>query len=174
MLNACQVSAPLLQVRLCYCFCPSLSLLPSSLSRCHKDDIETLFYLLKVFMFRHVTSFPFLKSYLENDVAKQYSIEQKRSVFFKFVEIFSQNEYSQELKAKVSYFIILKNFSPSLPLFLSSKILQYILIPIFTVSFEEGERDEVSLSINVHTCTLLNVFSPPPPPPLSLVVRRST
>lgn len=170
MLNACQVSAPLLQVRLCYCFCPSLSLLPSSLSRCHKDDIETLFYLLKVFMFRHVTSFPFLKSYLENDVAKQYSIEQKRSVFFKFVEIFSQNEYSQELKAKVSYFItIILLFFHSLSLSLSSKVLQYILIPVFTVSFEEGERDEVSLSINVHTCTLLNVFSPP----LSLVVRRS-
>ncbi|XP_019851030.1 PREDICTED: transformation/transcription domain-associated protein [Amphimedon queenslandica] len=88
----------------------------------HKDDIETLFYLLKVFMFRHVTSFPFLKSYLENEVAKQYTIEQKRAVFFKFVEIFSLSDYLQELKAK---------------------ILQYILIPVFTFSFEEGERDEL-------------------------------
>lgn len=70
--------------------------------RYHKDDIETLFYLLKVFMFRHVTSFPFLKSYLENEVAKQYTIEQKRAVFFKFVEIFLLPDYLQELKAKVT------------------------------------------------------------------------
>lgn len=60
-----------------------------------------LFYLLKAFMFRHVTSFPFLKSYLDNEVAKQYTIEQKRNIFFKFVDIFSQPDYSQELKAKV-------------------------------------------------------------------------
>ena len=155
MLNACQVSAPLLQVRLCYCFCPSLSLLPSSLSRCHKDDIETLFYLLKVFMFRHVTSFPFLKSYLENDVAKQYSIEQKRSVFFKFVEIFSQNEYSQELKAKVSYFIILKNFSPSLPpsLSLFKDITVYIDTNFHRFIWRRGKRWSKSLYKCTHMHT---------------------
>lgn len=72
-----------------------------SFIRYHKDDIETLFYLLKAFTFRHITSFPFLKSYLENEVAKKYSIELKRTVFFKFVDIFLLPDYPQELKAKV-------------------------------------------------------------------------
>ena len=79
----------------------SLSILFSL--RHHKEDIETLFQLLKVFLYRHITSFPFLKSYLENDVARDYTIEQKRAVFFKFVEVFSLVDYPQELKAKVIF-----------------------------------------------------------------------
>ncbi len=69
--------------------------------RLHRDDIDMLFQLLKAFLYRHITSFPFLKSYIENAVAKDYTIEEKRAVFFKFVEVFSQPDYSQELKAKV-------------------------------------------------------------------------
>lgn len=119
--------------------------------RYHKDDIETLFYLLKVFMFRHVTSFPFLKSYLENDVAKQYTIEQKRAVFFKFVEIFLLPDYLQELKAKVTWNYSLSFSSLCLLSLFLYQILQYILIPVFTFSFEEGDRDEVT------SCFLLSV-----------------
>jgi transformation/transcription domain-associated protein len=92
----------------------------------HKEDIETLFYLLQAFTFRHITSFPFLRLYLENEVARKYTIDQKRAIFYKFVELFNQETYSQELKAK---------------------ILQYILIPMFTASFEENERDEVCFGL---------------------------
>ncbi|XP_064401908.1 transformation/transcription domain-associated protein-like isoform X2 [Halichondria panicea] len=88
----------------------------------HHDDVTTLFQLLRVFTTRHVKSFHFLTSYLENDVAKLYPIAEKRVVFFKFVELFTDTEFPQELKGK---------------------ILQYILIPMFTATFEEGKGDEL-------------------------------
>ena len=67
----------------------------------HHDDVTTLFQLLRVFTTRHVKSFYFLTSYLETDVAKLYSIAEKRAVFFKFVELFGDTEFPQELKGKV-------------------------------------------------------------------------
>ncbi len=97
-------------------------LLKSLLAHCkhHLDDVHTLFQLLRVYLNRHINSFHFLTTFLENDVAKGYSIEQKRKVFFVFVEMFSSLEHSQELKAK---------------------ILQYVLIPMFSASFTEGNGD---------------------------------
>ncbi len=98
-------------------------LLQCLLSHCkHKpDDVLTLFQLLRVYLYRQINSFHFLTTYLETDVARTYTIEQKRNVFFQFVEVFSQTtDYPQELKAK---------------------ILQYILIPMFTATFEEEKGD---------------------------------
>lgn len=46
----------------------------------------------------------------------------KRSAFFRFVELFHGTTLSQELK---------------------SKVLQFILIPCFSVSFERGESDRL-------------------------------
>ena len=82
--------------------CPML--VQCLLSHCkhHHEDIDTLFQLLRVYMTRHLTSYHFLTSYIENDVTKGYSIEQKRAVFFKLVEVFGNQDYPQELKAKVS------------------------------------------------------------------------
>ena len=99
-------------------------LLKSLLSHCKHcpDDVLTLFQLLRVYNHRHINSFHFLTSFLENDVAKGYTIAQKRKVFFSFVEIFSLPEHPQELKAKV---------------------LQYILIPMFAATFEEGKGDQL-------------------------------
>ena len=108
-----QECSMLLECLLAYCkwvvawevnLCVHFYLLFPPLLRLHREDIETLFQLLKAFLYRHITSFPFLKLYLENTVAKDYTIEQKRALFFKFVEIFSQQEYTQELKAKVCVF----------------------------------------------------------------------
>ena len=67
----------------------------------HTEDVSTLFQLLRIFISRHVTSYHFLTSFLENDVSKGYSIAQKRTVFFKFVEVFGLPDYPHELKAKV-------------------------------------------------------------------------
>ena len=67
----------------------------------HHDDVVTLFQLLRVYITRHIKSFHFLTSYLENDVAKLYSIPEKRAVFFKFVELFTDADFPQELKGKV-------------------------------------------------------------------------
>ena len=67
----------------------------------HRDDVHTLFQLLRVYMTRHISSFYFLTSYLENEVAKEYSIAEKRAIFFHFVEVFNSTSYPQDLKAKV-------------------------------------------------------------------------
>ena len=67
----------------------------------HRDDVHTLFQLLRVYTTRHISSFHFLTSYLENEVAKEYSISEKRAIFFHFVEAFNNTSYLQDLKAKV-------------------------------------------------------------------------
>ena len=55
-------------------------------------------------------------------VCQRFSVEWKRSAFFEFVRLWNLSEasLSQELKAK---------------------ILQYILVPCFSFSFEAGEGD---------------------------------
>ncbi|CAH3023319.1 unnamed protein product [Porites evermanni] len=83
-------------------------------------EVELLFQLLRVFTIRHVPDFHFLRTFLDEKVAKGYSVEQKRAVFFKFVALFHDQNFPQELKAKA---------------------LQYVLIPMFQVSFERGEGD---------------------------------
>ncbi|KAL5497639.1 hypothetical protein EMCRGX_G014148 [Ephydatia muelleri] len=92
------------------------------LSHCkyHPEDIDTLFQLLRVYMTRHLSSYQFLTEFLDTEVAKGYSIESRRTLFFKFVEVFQNPEYPHELKAK---------------------ILQYIIIPTFSSCFEEGKVD---------------------------------
>lgn len=62
--------------------------------------------------------FQFLRDFLSNTVAQNYTVDWKRKVFYHFVEIFPKMELSQELKAK---------------------ILTTILIPCFAMSFEKGE-----------------------------------
>ncbi|GBP38089.1 hypothetical protein EVAR_95217_1 [Eumeta japonica] len=61
----------------------------------------------------------FLRDFLENTVAQNYTTDWKRSAFFRFVEHFGTDSMSQELKAKV---------------------LQMIIIPCFAVSFEKGHK----------------------------------
>ena len=94
------------------------------LSHCkyHPDDIDTLFQLLRVYMTRHLSSYQFLTDFLDTEVAKGYSTENRRALFFKFVEVFQNPEYPHELKAK---------------------ILQYIIIPSFSSCFEEGKVDSL-------------------------------
>jgi transformation/transcription domain-associated protein len=69
-----------------------------------------------------VKLFQFLRDFLENVVAQSYTVEWKRSAFFRFVEHFPSPNMSQELK---------------------SKILQMILIPCFAQSFERGEGEKL-------------------------------
>lgn len=60
----------------------------------------------------------FLRDFLSNTVAQNYTVDWKRKVFFHFVEKFHNPNVSQDLKAR---------------------ILTNILIPCFAVSFEKGE-----------------------------------
>ncbi|XP_066597811.1 transformation/transcription domain-associated protein isoform X1 [Prorops nasuta] len=84
----------------------------------HPNDIDLLFQLLRATCDRFIPDFQFLRDFLENIVAQEYTVEWKRSAFFRFVEHFPTNNMSQELKAKV---------------------LQLIIIPCFAISFERGE-----------------------------------
>ncbi|XP_012269997.1 transformation/transcription domain-associated protein isoform X2 [Orussus abietinus] len=86
--------------------------------RHHPNDIDLLFQLLRATCDRFIPDFQFLRDFLENTVAQEYTVEWKRSAFFRFVEHFPTNNMSQELKAKV---------------------LQLIIIPCFATSFERGE-----------------------------------
>ncbi|XP_045469394.1 transcription-associated protein 1 isoform X2 [Harmonia axyridis] len=90
---------------------------------CHyPNDIDLLFQLLRATCHRFIANFQFLRDFLENTVAQNYTVEWKRSAFFRFVEIFPQRTMSHELKAKV---------------------LQLILIPCFAVCFERGETNKL-------------------------------
>ncbi|XP_060534319.1 transcription-associated protein 1 [Cylas formicarius] len=88
----------------------------------HPTDIDLLFQLLRATTDRFIPEFQFLRDFLEHTVAQNYTVEWKRSAFFRFVELFSKNDMSQELKAKV---------------------LQLILIPCFAVSFQRGETNKL-------------------------------
>ena len=69
--------------------------------RYNPDDVELLFHLLRVFTAAHCMSFHFLTQFLETQIAKDYSIEQKRNVFFQFVTFYHDAAFPHELKALV-------------------------------------------------------------------------
>ncbi|XP_052746122.1 transcription-associated protein 1 isoform X5 [Bicyclus anynana] len=85
----------------------------------HPSNIDLLFQLLRALCDRFIPDFQFLRDFLENTVAQNYTVDWKRSAFFRFVDHFASDAMSQELKAKV---------------------LQMILIPCFAVSFEKGQK----------------------------------
>ncbi|XP_076359114.1 transformation/transcription domain-associated protein-like [Tachypleus tridentatus] len=88
----------------------------------HPNEIELLFQLLRAFIGRFIPDFEFLRDFLENTVACNYTVEWKRKAFFKFVEVFHDSTFPQELKAKV---------------------LQYVIIPSFAIAFERGEGEKL-------------------------------
>lgn len=79
-------------------------------------------FLPKFYVVPNIFVLQFLKDFLANTVAQNYTLEWKRSAFFRFVKLFPTNSMSQELK---------------------SKVLQYILIPCFAISFEKGETNKL-------------------------------
>uniref|UniRef100_T1KDE0 PIK-related kinase FAT domain-containing protein n=1 Tax=Tetranychus urticae TaxID=32264 RepID=T1KDE0_TETUR len=85
------------------------------------NSIILLFNLLRAFINRYICDFDFFRDFLEQTVTN-YTIEWKREAFFKFANIFYDDNYPQELKAK---------------------ILQYIIIPSFAVTFERGEGERL-------------------------------
>ncbi|XP_072179557.1 transformation/transcription domain-associated protein-like [Diadema setosum] len=88
----------------------------------HPSNVELLFQLLRVFSNRYLPNFQFLRTFLEEKVAQGYTFEQKRHIFFKFVELFHDKVFPQELKAKA---------------------LQYVISPMFAASFDKGEGDSL-------------------------------
>lgn len=119
----------------------------------HPLKIDLLFYLMTAFSFRFTSDFQvscslasiipayflivaatvmllwlqFLKTFLVQTVAQGYTVEWKRSAFLRYCELFRMTTVSEELKAR---------------------ILQYIIIPCFTVSFERGEGERLITASN--------------------------
>ncbi|XP_032430561.1 transformation/transcription domain-associated protein isoform X1 [Xiphophorus hellerii] len=93
------------------------------LSYCKRNysEIELLFQLVRAFTGRFLCNMTFLKEYMEEEIPRNYSISQKRALFFRFVE-FNDPHFNDELKAKV---------------------LQHILNPAFLHSFEKGEGEQL-------------------------------
>uniref|UniRef100_A0AAV2L9X2 Transformation/transcription domain-associated protein n=1 Tax=Knipowitschia caucasica TaxID=637954 RepID=A0AAV2L9X2_KNICA len=93
------------------------------LSYCKRNysEIELLFQLLRAFTGRFLCNMTFLKEYMEEEIPRNYSIAQKRALFFRFVD-FNDPHFNDELKAKV---------------------LQHILNPAFLHSFEKGEGEQL-------------------------------
>lgn len=85
------------------------------------NSIILLFNLLRAFMHRFMGDFDFFRDFLQNTVTN-FTTEWKREAFFKFVSIFHDNAYPTELKAK---------------------ILQYIIIPSFSFTFDRGEGEKL-------------------------------
>lgn len=61
----------------------------------HPGDIDLLFQLLRATTDRFIPEFQFFRDFLENTIAQNYTVEWKRSAFFRFVEVFSTEEMSQ-------------------------------------------------------------------------------
>ncbi|KAG7262610.1 hypothetical protein CRUP_016851 [Coryphaenoides rupestris] len=72
------------------------------LSYCKRNymEIELLFQLLRAFTGRFLCNMTFLKEYMEEEIPRNYTITQKRALFFRFVD-FNDPHFNDELKAKV-------------------------------------------------------------------------
>uniref|UniRef100_S4RST8 Transformation/transcription domain-associated protein n=1 Tax=Petromyzon marinus TaxID=7757 RepID=S4RST8_PETMA len=88
--------------------------------RNHYGEMELLFQLLRAFTSPLLCNVSFLKEYMEEELPRSYGVVHKRALFFKFVEIFHDATFPEELKAKA---------------------LQHILIPAFQSSFEKAEGE---------------------------------
>ncbi|XP_019648042.1 PREDICTED: transformation/transcription domain-associated protein-like [Branchiostoma belcheri] len=85
-------------------------------------EVELLFQLLRAFTLRFISNFHFLKTFLEEELYKVTSIDQKRTIFLEFVKLFHDQSFPQELKAKA---------------------LQHILIPMFSTAFQNGQGEKL-------------------------------
>uniref|UniRef100_UPI00358FE8D5 transformation/transcription domain-associated protein-like isoform X3 n=1 Tax=Myxine glutinosa TaxID=7769 RepID=UPI00358FE8D5 len=86
----------------------------------HYGEMELLFQLLRGLTSPFLCHLACLKDYLEEELPRQYSVQHKRTLFFKFVEIFHDSSFPEELKAKA---------------------LQHVLLPAFQHSLERGDAE---------------------------------
>lgn len=113
----------------------------------NKMEIDIYFQLLKVYVHKYCCHFKFLRDFFANIIINEYSIEWKRKVFLRFVELY-------EMESS-----ILANIDCSLfwTQELKSKILQFLIIPIFKNAFETKQNKEL-LGSPEDDRNLINVF----------------
>jgi len=98
-----------------------------------EKHITLLFDMLRALCGRFLTDFEFLKDFLETEVSHKYSVEWKRAAFFEFVRVWKLDPAGNNVGS----------IEGGLSQDLRAKILQYILIPCFSWSFEHGEGDKL-------------------------------
>ncbi|XP_050062544.1 transformation/transcription domain-associated protein-like [Aphis gossypii] len=100
------------------------------------NEIDLLFHLIRAFCYSFISDFQFLRTYLEETVAKTFSPQWKRKAFFRFVEIFQNNNMSNLFK---------------------SKILQYIILPSVSASYENNEQQALIYGTSDHSDSTGNI-----------------
>ncbi|KAI8515281.1 hypothetical protein Bbelb_060940, partial [Branchiostoma belcheri] len=106
-------------------------------------EVELLFQLLRAFTLRFISNFHFLKTFLEEELYKVTSIDQKRTIFLEFVKLFHDQSFPQELKAKALQHILIPMFSTAFQNGQGEKALQHILIPMFSTAFQNGQGEKL-------------------------------
>ena len=123
-------------------------------------QISLLFDCLRALCGRFLTDFQFLKDFLETEVSQKYSVDWKRAAFFEFVRLWKIAEINT------------MDESQGLTQDLKAKILQYILIPSFSWSFDHGEGErligsppapDIENDVNVVSSFILNIIDPDNP-----------
>ena len=88
------------------------------------QQIVLQFHLLRAFTHRNLADFHFLRDWFTVELPRTYTIHQKRLVFFQFLELYNNPNFSSYLK---------------------SLVIQHILIPIFTHAFDNNQGTELIL-----------------------------
>lgn len=107
------------------------------------DNVKLLFQLLYAFVGRFIPDFQFLREFLDQTVAQTYDITWKRNTFFQFVEVFMDASVSQDVKAKILQFIIIPCFSVSLSKEAGDELIGYSPSP-----YQDFSDNIVSVFIN--------------------------
>lgn len=111
----------------------------------HPNEIELLFQQLRAFSSIFIPHFQFLKDFLDQTVASDYTVDWKRMAFFKFVEVFHDKSFSQVCQYDLGFFFRCHqlNYDMLSPQELKGLILQYVLIPSFSMAFERGDGEKL-------------------------------
>ncbi|XP_029341770.1 transformation/transcription domain-associated protein isoform X2 [Acyrthosiphon pisum] len=90
--------------------------------RDNNDEVFILFQILPVFSNRFPIDINFFRRFLENEIIQSSSIQWKRMVFFKFIELYQKRTANTDILGK---------------------ILQYIILPCFSMCYKKGEKQQL-------------------------------
>lgn len=90
--------------------------------RDHINEVFILFHLLLVFSMRFPIDINFFRRFLEKEIIETSTVEWKRLVFFQFIELYQKKNANVDILGK---------------------ILQYIILPCFSMSYKKGEKQQL-------------------------------
>lgn len=90
--------------------------------RDNDDDVCILFQVLTVFSNRLPIDINFFRRYLENEITQSSTIQWKQMVFYKFIDLYQKRTVNTDILGK---------------------ILQYIILPCFSMCYKKGEKQQL-------------------------------